>query len=389
MRRTVIAGLVFALAALGGRVSATFDVFLPPAGTDDFPASRAIIEVQPLFGGPLQHYECSGPTMINRGDPDPLTGMIQTEMLSLSLQCTGGVRIMLNPTRPTMGQVSRTGDSFFDVFFEVEGLPGIQMAINQEPARMQATIAHIAPYGAVYAGVRAVTLVDAATGQPFAQVTDLQHFVNGQTKPETIGEVSPVFSCFYECKPNLFTLNVWREVTTLMLVNQTPKTPILADLLIFNGNERAIAHTQTLLSPQDLDEINICETLNSPIVPGGIPQAGLIEVVLTSALPGQVGIPVGGAYGWMKNVVGGFVRGNPEPFRGFVNAVAKVECRLVGPNVVRPEELLAQLPIVPFTPPRLIEGTADQPANCQPSGQPCIPTLPCCSGICNAAGVCQ
>lgn len=358
MRRTAIAALLFVLATLGVRVGAA-DVFLPPAGTDEFPASRAIIEVQPFTGGPLQRLECSGPTMISRSDPDA-SGIIHTEMVAMNLQCAGGVRVMLSSSRQTLGQVNMMGDSFFDVFFEVEGLPGVQRAMNTEPAHMQARIAHIAPYGAVYAGLRPVTLYDTATLQPIAQVSDLQHFVNGQSKPETTGEVSPVFSCFYECKPNVFTTSVWREVTTLMLVNQTPKLPILADLLIFNGNERAVARTQTVLSPQDLDEINICETLNSPIVAGGIPQAGVIEVVLTSALPGQIGVPVGGAYGWMKNVVGAFVRGNPEPFRGFVNAVAKVECRLVGPNVVEPKQLLAQLPTAPFVPPRIIEGTADQ-----------------------------
>jgi hypothetical protein len=39
------------------------------------------------------------------------------------------------------------------------------------------------------------------------------------TKPETSGEFSRVFSCFYECKQNRLQTN-WLEITSLMLVNQ-------------------------------------------------------------------------------------------------------------------------------------------------------------------------
>jgi hypothetical protein len=52
------------------------------------------------------------------------------------------------------------------------------------------------------------------------------------------------------------------------------------------------------------------------------------------------------------------VRGNPEPFAGFVSGVGKTECRLVGTNVVTPGMLLARMLPVPSVPAVLIENTS-------------------------------
>ncbi len=110
-----------------------------------------------------------------------------------------------------------------------------------------------------------------------------------------------------------------------------------------------------------------------------VPQAGVIEVVLQ---PGW-----GGAYGWVKNMVGGFRRGQPEPVAGFIRSVGKTECRLVGENVVTPFEILAMLDPALFISPILIEGTDDAPDGfcfepfdpCQPceAGTVCPDGLPC------------
>lgn len=100
----------------------------------------------------------------------------------------------------------------------------------------------------------------------------------------------------------------------------------------------------------DLDEINVCETLNFP--GAVVPPAGVIEVVLS---------PTGGVYGWMKNLTGRFSKGVPEPFDGTVTGVGKVECRLVGPNVVTPAQIGSDPRVIaaPFRKAVLIEGTAE------------------------------
>ena len=157
--------------------------------------------------------------------------------------------------------------------------------------------------------------------------------------------MSRVFSCFYECKSR--RPDRWQELTTLMLVNQSATTTVTAEILFIDGNQRPIARTETILSPQDLDEINVCNTLDSGLQ-GSVPSAGVIEVVLS---------PTGGVYGWVKNVTGLFARLQPEPFRGVVTGIGKTQCRLVGPNVVTPQQIRAKS--APRIDPILIEGTAE------------------------------
>jgi hypothetical protein len=342
------------------------ELFLPPGGADFFPATKAALVVQ--LGDQEQQILCSGPTRIQREDPAPGTNgngsTVQTEILSMDLTCSGGVKVHLNPdpNLRSLGEINESGDSFFDVFFEISvpdpsssvdpGRAELVMVLrNQEPARMQATIGHIPPIGSVYFGVAPVTLF--LNGQPAARLVHLEHDVNGVPKPETQGEFSTVFSCFYECKWERVgkNMNTWQEITTLMLVNQSARQKVTADILFFDGNERAIATTQTILSPHDLDEINVCASLDAGL--GGlVPPAGVIEVVLS---------PTGGVYGWVKNVMGRFPRFEPEPFRGRPTGIAKTQCRLVGPNVVAPKDILEKIRAsdVRRIKPILIEGTAE------------------------------
>jgi hypothetical protein len=91
----------------------------------------------------------------------------------------------------------------------------------------------------------------------------------------------------------------------------------------------------------------VCETLNFP--GAVVPPAGVIEVILS---------PTGGVYGWVKDTIGRFNKGVPEPFEGTVTGIGKTECRLVGPNAVTPEQLAPQLAAAPFRKAVLIEGTA-------------------------------
>jgi hypothetical protein len=336
--------VVFLSGGMAGAQVASGGLLLPPAGTDELPATSADVVID--FGeGNVQTLQCSGPTRIMRGEPSG--GTIQTEMLQLDLKCGNGVMIHLDPNRTSPGQIQSNGDSFFDVFFEVTTPQGT--LVSQNAARMESKIGHVPPLGSHYLSQGPVTL----TGPLTAVVRSVRHAVNGVPKPESSGEVSPVFSCFYECKLDRKEAN-WLEVTSLILVNQSVRLPLIADMLFVNGNQQAIGRAITNLSPLDLDEVNVCATLDKAGL--GVPPAGLIEVVLS--VPGQ-NVPAGGAYGWVKNVIGKIPRDEPEPFHAKVSGVGKTACRVVGPNVVRPDDILQRGAGVPIVNPVLIEGTAD------------------------------
>lgn len=174
----------------------------------------------------------------------------------------------------------------------------------------------------------------------------------------SLGEQSLVFSCFYECKagPVVQGIPTWQEVTTLMLANQSNRQ-IGAALVFLNGNERIIAASGVTLTPEDLDEVNVCRTLFA----GGVapPPAGLVEVVLNDPTG------VGGVYGWVKNLLGKFFVTVDEPFEGRVTGVAKTQCRLVPPSVTTPNEIFgkvaAQQPPPPLVNPVLVEATGPDP----------------------------
>jgi len=173
--------------------------------------------------------------------------------------------------------------------------------------------------------------------------------------PGTGGEVSTVAACFYECKADSLNKN-WLEMTSLMLVNPS-REPLFARIGFFNGNETPVASTETFLSVDDLDELNVCETLVQGAGPFGVPPAGMAQVAFFAQ---QNGFPIGGAYSWVKNLTGRFEIGNPEPFPldgtpgGSVTGVGKTECRVVPPEVRRADELI---PAGPFVSPILIERT--------------------------------
>lgn len=174
----------------------------------------------------------------------------------------------------------------------------------------------------------------------------------------SLGEASSVFSCFYECKISRAAVAApyWRETTTLMLAKQSNRL-ITAQIVFLNGNEKMIATTSILLSGEDLDELNVCRTLQANDVP--VPQAGLIEVVQFDSL---TGLPTVGAYGWVKNLLGRFLVNQDEPFAGAVTGIAKTECRLAPPKVITVDEILRKVEIQKPQPvkPILIEGTADR-----------------------------
>ena len=161
MRRPLLLGLALVVAGTGGVFAA--ELVLPEhPGTDQFDTSKAIWEIQDTFGQ-MHVIECGGPEMWGRGMPEPTTGMVPVEIMALNLQCSGGVTVHLDPNRPSMGQISKSGDRFFDVFFEIDGFPpggGRQQVTNLQPVTLQAKIAHVPPYGALYFNRAPVQLVD-------------------------------------------------------------------------------------------------------------------------------------------------------------------------------------------------------------------------------------
>lgn len=138
MKKPLALGLVVALA--GAASAFAVELVLPEhPGTDMLPATKANLQFQDAFGQ-LHSIECAGPIMVGRGAPDPTGGSIPTEILELNLHCSGGVSIHLNPTQPSRGLTTKAGDSFFDVFVEIDGLMlpsgSTASAHNQEPVRI-------------------------------------------------------------------------------------------------------------------------------------------------------------------------------------------------------------------------------------------------------------
>ncbi len=122
----------------------------------------------------------------------------------------------------------------------------------------------------------------------------------------TSGEVSPVQSCFYECKqaqratisqPTVVLDGTILEDTLLMLVNESPTENLLSFVMLLDGHQAPQLVFMTRLSPLDLDEINICRTFERRgLVP---PQAGVIEILTVDAVTNQ---PEGGVYAWIKDL---------------------------------------------------------------------------------------
>ncbi len=152
----------------------------------------------------------------------------------------------------------------------------------------------------------------------------------------SLGEASAVIGCFYECKE--LNDRTWQEVTTLMIANFA-RGGNSAKLAYLNGNQDIIATSAVLMSFEDLDEVNICRSLEA----AGIrpPSAGLVEILARDPIlpPDGIPVPKAGVYAWMKNLTGRFFKNVDEPFKGRVTSVAKTECRMIPPNVLQFEEL--------------------------------------------------
>ncbi|MCG8358101.1 MAG: hypothetical protein MI920_21255 [Kiloniellales bacterium] len=161
--------------------------------------------------------------------------------------------------------------------------------------------------------------------------------------PPSGGELSQVFACFYECKPGPVVQGVptWQAITTLMVMNMNSGVPDpvadtrLVNVIFVDGNENILGSSRgpglgLNLSPEDLDELNVCRTLQANGLP--VPQAGIVEFYVAGGDPG-------GVYAWVQNLIGKFFVTVDEPFAGRVTGIAKTECRQVPLEVSTPMEI--------------------------------------------------
>ncbi len=144
----------------------------PPAGQDVFNSifSHQALEIlSNPFGipvGDLPNVSFSGPTVVNRADPELGPGglyQIPTEMISMDLDGSFGfvnATIHESATRSSVGLVRELtpggapgtflADSFFDVFFEIE-IEGGPTFYNRDPAYLYTgTISEVPPIGSIY-----------------------------------------------------------------------------------------------------------------------------------------------------------------------------------------------------------------------------------------------
>lgn len=118
-------------------------------------------------------------------------------------------------------------------------------------------------------------------------------------------------------------------------------------LAILDGNQNLIAHTAVSLRESDLDEVNICRTLElakEGNIIATVPEAGSIVGIVLPELGGPT--PFEGRAGvsaWVKNVLGKFFTNVNEPFEGRVTAIAKARCERMPPSVASLSEVAARL----------------------------------------------
>ncbi len=175
----------------------------------------------------------------------------------------------------------------------------------------------------------------------------------------TGAEVSPVLSCFYECKPGpeIQGAETYRQITTLPIANNG-RFAQTVDVNFIDGNGKVIATTDVSLERRDVDELAVCNTIES-ITGSKPPRAGLVQIANFDAFVQQ---RPSGVYSWIKNVSGKFFRTRPEPFDGRVTGIAKSECTYVASLEVNdPDTIEAESGQAPSGPPILVEDTDDTP----------------------------
>jgi hypothetical protein len=181
-----------------------------------------------------------------------------------------------------------------------------------------------------------------------------------QVPPSTGAESSTVQACFYECKPGPLVQEqrTYREITTLMVTNNG-RFPTTARVFFLDGRENVRAKTSLDLSPLDVDELQVCATIER-ITGAAPPEAGLIQITDPVALAQQ---EPSGVFAFIKNLGGKFFAQNPEPFDGRVVGVGKTQCKLIAvPEVNDPDFIESLAANAPEGDAVLVENTDDPEA---------------------------
>lgn len=179
----------------------------------------------------------------------------------------------------------------------------------------------------------------------------------GQVPPSTGAESSTVQACFYECKPGPLVQDqrTYREITTLMVTNNG-RFPTTARVFFLDGQENVRAKTSLDLSALDVDELQVCATIEK-ITGAAPPEAGLIQITDPVALARQ---EPSGVFAFIKNLGGKFFAQNPEPFDGRVVGVGKTQCKLIAvPEVNDPDFIESIAANAPEGDAILVENTDD------------------------------
>ncbi len=141
------------------------------------------------------------------------------------------------------------------------------------------------------------------------------------------GEQSSLKTGFYSCKPGK-RANTWKEVTTLTVLNLTSRIVGNADnnrnkaiLILLDAQGNFLSGSFLTLSKRDMDEINICKTLQDARIT--VPKTGMLYL---TDLFGQV-------HAWRKNYSGRFFFNKNDPAAGRVVSVNESELRVVSPAV--------------------------------------------------------
>lgn len=173
-------------------------IYCPPdEGVDPFTSAADV--TGEIYGFGTFSGTLAGPTVIKRSAPDPVTNIIDTEITSLVLSGTlsgmdvtlrAGVKEGVSP--PSIGEIDcTTGDSFFDVFFELVTPYGLLH--NKLPgAHVETNIPDIPPPpGTLYPGEPPVPLFN-TQGEEVGVLTSYSHTVElPYIEPPIIPGLSP------------------------------------------------------------------------------------------------------------------------------------------------------------------------------------------------------
>ncbi len=191
----------------------------------------------------------------------------------------------------------------------------------------------------------------------------------------TIG--SSVLTCFYECKPEQppdfpATNPALQQTTTLMINNQntpdaTHSNTHIAHIVFFDGNENPLARADVSLSGHDVDELNVCATIDAANGTAREPSAGLIKIAvedtaLYQTQPSGAPYPAGiGVNATIKTLLGSFLPANPDPYdvANKVVSIDKTVCNATSNDVVTAEFYeTTEIQAVPLVVPQLLDSTS-------------------------------